>query len=135
MDTARKTVEPDLGPDLRIGYGLDCPSRTVVEVLAGKWSQYVLGLLRLEDRPMRFMELKRAVGGVTQKSLTQTLRSLERDGLVTRTIFPSVPPRVDYELTPLGRQIGELMGSITNWAVANAGRIHAAREEYDQRSE
>jgi DNA-binding HxlR family transcriptional regulator len=135
MDTDSPTIERAPDPDLRIGYGLDCPSRTVVEVLASKWAQYVLGLLQLEERPMRFMELKRAVGGVTQKSLTQTLRSLERDGLVTRTIFPSVPPRVDYELTPLGRQIGGLMGSITDWAVANAGQIHAARKEYDRRSE
>lgn len=75
-------------------YAKDCPSRTVMDVLGNKWTLYVLGLLRQHERPLRFTELRRGVEGVTQKSLTQVLRNLERNGLVSRTIYPTIPPRV-----------------------------------------
>jgi DNA-binding HxlR family transcriptional regulator len=80
-------------------YRRDCPSRTVVAVLADKWALYVLGALRMHDRPMRFNELRRLLDGITQKMLTQTLRALERDGLVSRTVYATVPPSVEYALT------------------------------------
>src|SRR6266545_4281346 len=89
-------------------YRRDCPSRTVLEVLANKWALYVLGALRRHDGPMRFSELRRLLDGITQKMLTQTLRALERDGLVSRTVYPTVPPRVEYGLTDIGVEPGQL---------------------------
>ncbi|WP_425551034.1 winged helix-turn-helix transcriptional regulator [Actinoallomurus oryzae] len=117
----------------RIIYSKDCPSRTVLGVLANKWSLYVLGLLRQQERPLRFTELRRHIEGVTQKSLTQALRNLERDGLISRTVYPTIPPRVEYALTDLGREAGTLTGAIADWSKANASRVHAARSAYDNR--
>jgi DNA-binding HxlR family transcriptional regulator len=111
--------------------GRDCPSRTVVEVLANKWALYVLGALRRYDRPLRFNELRRHLDGITQKMLTQTLRALERDGLVTRAVYPTVPPRVEYGLTPLGLEAGRLTAAIADWSVAHVKEIFAARDAYD----
>ncbi|KUJ69793.1 HxlR family transcriptional regulator [Streptomyces albus subsp. albus] len=116
-------------------YRRDCPSRTVVEVLANKWVLYVLGALRRHDRPMRFSELRRLLDGITQKMLTQTLRALERDGLVNRTVYPTVPPRVEYGLTDLGVEAGRLTGAISTWAVAHAPRILTARQDFDTRAD
>jgi DNA-binding HxlR family transcriptional regulator len=110
---------------------LDCPSRDVIAMLANKWVLYVLGLLTLTDKPLRFSELQRAIEGVTQKSLTQTLRALERDGLVDRKVYATVPPRVEYRLTDLGREAGRLTGAIADWAVENAPRVTAARVGFD----
>jgi DNA-binding HxlR family transcriptional regulator len=111
--------------------GRDCPSRTVVEVLANKWALYVLGALRRFDRPLRFSELRRLLDGITQKMLTQTLRALERDGLIQRAVYPTVPPRVEYGLTELGVEAGRLTSAISEWSVANVGQIFAARASYD----
>ena len=111
--------------------GRDCPSRTVVEVLANKWALYVLGALRRFDRPLRFNELRRLLDGITQKMLTQTLRALERDGLVQRAVYPTVPPRVEYGLTQLGVDAGRLTSAISEWSVANVAQIFAARASYD----
>ena len=119
--------------DSGIAYSKDCPSRTVVDVLANKWVLYVLGVLGQNDRPLRFTELRRRVEGVTQKSLTQALRNLERDGLVSRTVFPTIPPRVEYALTDLGREAGALTTAIADWSKANADRVHTARRTYDAR--
>ncbi|GHF72130.1 DNA-binding HxlR family transcriptional regulator [Amycolatopsis bartoniae] len=119
--------------DSEIVYSKDCPSRTVVGVLANKWALYVLGVLGTKDRPLRFTELRRHVEGVTQKSLTQALRNLERDGLVSRTVFPTIPPRVEYALTDLGREAGALTTAIADWSKANADRVHTARAAYDAR--
>ncbi|WAP60278.1 winged helix-turn-helix transcriptional regulator [Streptomyces sp. S465] len=116
-----------------ITYAKDCPSRTVLSVLANKWSLYVLGVLSGNDRPLRFTELRRSIEGVTQKSLTQALRNLERDGLVSRTIHPTIPPRVEYRLTGLGREAGTLTTAIADWSKTNAARVHAARAAYDAR--
>jgi DNA-binding HxlR family transcriptional regulator len=109
----------------------DCPSRTVIGVLANKWVLDVLGLLQSADRPLRFTELRRSVEGVTQKSLTKTLRTLERDGFVDRRIYAVVPPRVEYRLTGLGREAGHMLAAINDWATQNAGRVAAAREAFD----
>ncbi|AEW99650.1 winged helix-turn-helix transcriptional regulator [Streptantibioticus cattleyicolor] len=119
--------------DTEYGYAKDCPSRTVVSVLANKWSLYVLGLLRHYERPLRFTELRRHIEGVTQKSLTQALRNLERDGLVSRTIYPTIPPRVEYALTDLGVEAGALTAAIADWSKANASRVLEARSAYDRR--
>lgn len=108
----------------------DC--RAIGGVLArigDKWS--VLIVSRLGTRPMRFNELKREIGGISQRMLTLTLRGLERDGLITRTIFPTIPPRVDYELTTLGRSLLEPVTGLSLWALKNIGRIEAARAKFD----
>ncbi|PKV89727.1 helix-turn-helix domain-containing protein [Streptomyces sp. TLI_146] len=115
-------------------YRRDCPSRTVVEALANKWVLYVLGALRRHDRPMRFSELRRLLDGITQKMLTQTLRALERDGLVRRTVYPTVPPRVEYGLTDLGVEAGRLTSAIGAWSVEHAQHILAARQTFDDQA-
>src|SRR5689334_13827754 len=108
----------------------DC--RGVSSILArvgDKWS--VLIIVLLGDGPKRFNEIKRLVGGISQRMLTLTLRGLERDGLVTRTLFPTIPPRVDYELTPLGRSLLEPVSGIGLWARQNRAAIQAARTRFD----
>jgi DNA-binding HxlR family transcriptional regulator len=108
----------------------DC--RAISGVLArigDKWS--VLIVSRLGARPMRFNELKREIGGISQRMLTLTLRGLERDGLITRTIFATIPPRVDYELTPLGRSLLEPVTRLSAWALKNIAIIETARERFD----
>ena len=108
----------------------DC--RAVSEVLqriGDKWS--LLVVRRLGDGPMRFNELRNAIGGISQKMLTTTLRTLERDGFLTRTVFATIPPRVDYELTDLGRELLVPVKGLAEWALANMGRIAAARQRFD----
>jgi DNA-binding HxlR family transcriptional regulator len=119
--------------DSTIVYAKDCPSRTVLGVLANKWSLYVLGVLGRYDRPLRFTEVRRRVEGVTQKSLTHALRNLERDGLVRRTVHPTVPPRVEYALTALGREAETLTTAVADWSRTRADRVHQARAAYDSR--
>jgi len=108
----------------------DC--RAISEVLArvgDKWS--VLVVTRLGGGPQRFNELRRSIGGISQRMLTLTLRGLERDGLVTRTVFPTIPPRVDYALTPLGRDLLQPVSALGDWALRNQGKIARARERFD----
>ncbi len=108
----------------------DC--RAVSDVLArvgDKWS--VLVVSRLGDGPMRFNELRRSIGGISQRMLTLTLRGLERDGLLTRTAFPTIPPRVDYALTPLGRDLLNPVSALGAWAIRNQPKIARAREQFD----
>jgi DNA-binding HxlR family transcriptional regulator len=105
----------------------------VLSRIGDKWS--VLIVMLLGDGPRRFNELKRMIGGVSQRMLTLTLRGLERDGLVTRTVFPTIPPRVDYELTPLGQSLRKPVEGIGTWAFANLDGIDRARQSFDQRSE
>lgn len=112
----------------------DC--RAISEILqrvGDKWTVLVVGMLG--NGPMRFSELRHAVGGISQKMLTTTLRGLERDGFVTRTVFPTIPPRVDYELTELGRQLQEPVNALADWARKNTPRINAARSRYDAASQ
>jgi DNA-binding HxlR family transcriptional regulator len=108
----------------------DC--RGVASVLArvgDKWSVFVI--MMLFDGPKRFNEIKRMVGGISQRMLTLTLRGLERDGLVTRTIFPTIPPRVDYELTELGRGLSEPVIALGEWAKGHQTEIETARAKFD----
>jgi DNA-binding HxlR family transcriptional regulator len=108
----------------------DC--RAISDVLArvgDKWS--VLVVTRLGAGSMRFNELRRSIGGISQRMLTLTLRGLERDGLVTRTVFPTIPPRVDYALTSLGRDLLEPVSALGEWATRNQAKIARAREKFD----
>jgi DNA-binding HxlR family transcriptional regulator len=108
----------------------ECPTRELLETLSDKWMGLVLGALA--DTPKRHSELARRIAGVSQKMLTQTLRTLERDGLVTRSVTPTVPVRVDYELTPLGRTLLPVMMGIKDWAEAHMDEVNAARRVYDK---
>ena len=110
----------------------DGSCRAVASVLArvgDKWSVFVI--MMLIDGPQRFNELKRKIGGVSQRMLTLTLRGLERDGLVTRTVFPTIPPRVEYELTKLGHSLLDPVSSLALWARQNRSGIAAARQRFD----
>lgn len=97
--------------------------------IGDKWTVYVVGLL--QNGPMRFNEIRRAVGGISQRMLTLTLRGLERDGLVTRTVYPTIPPRVDYELTDLGRTLIGTLGALGEWAAKNGPAVQKARANFD----
>ena len=115
---------------------LESGCRGVASVLArvgDKWS--VLIIMLLGDGPRRFNELKRMIGGISQRMLTLTLRGLERDGLVTRTVFPTVPPRVDYELTDLGHGLWKPVEALGTWANEHLTQIEDARARFDRRNE
>lgn len=103
----------------------------VLNRIGDKWSVMVVGML--SRGTMRFNELKRQINGVSQRMLTLTLRNLERDGLVTRTIYPEIPPRVEYGLTELGNTLREPIGALWDWSAANHQAIVAARATYDAR--
>ena len=106
-----------------------CPSRQLLDRLSDKWVGLVLQAL--SNGPQRYNEIARTVAGVSQKMLTQTLRTLERDGLATRTVTPTVPVRVDYELTDLGRSLLPVMRAIKDWAEAHMDDVLLARSRYD----
>jgi len=106
--------------------------REVLNRVGDKWSVLSVGLLA--DGPKRFSELRRTVEGISQRMLTLTLRGLERDGLVTRTVYPTIPPRVEYELTELGRTLRKPIQSLAKWAQENRQQIQQARNRYDARS-
>jgi DNA-binding HxlR family transcriptional regulator len=120
-----------------------CPSRQLLERISNKWVALVLAALGSdgpvqpgvdstgEPRAMRYSELSRRLAGVSQKMLTQTLRTLERDGLLTRTVMPTVPVTVTYELTELGLSLQHTMGAIKAWAETHMDEVLANREEYD----
>jgi DNA-binding HxlR family transcriptional regulator len=115
---------------------LDGDCRGVASVLArvgDKWSVFVI--MQLGGGPRRFNELKRMIGGISQRMLTLTLRGLERDGLVTRTVFPTIPPRVDYELTDLGRGLSTPVKALGAWAHEHQPEIESARTRFDGRNE
>ena len=106
--------------------------RVVADVVArigDKWTVYVVRLL--SDGTMRFNEIKRAIPAISQRMLTLTLRGLERDGLVVRTVYPTIPPRVDYELTELGRTLIETLRELGDWALANRAKVEKARAAFD----
>ncbi|HEX5401022.1 MAG TPA: helix-turn-helix domain-containing protein [Pseudonocardiaceae bacterium] len=106
-----------------------CPTRQLLDALSDKWLCLVMSALM--DGPQRYSELGRTIAGVSQKMLTQTLRTAQRDGLVERTVTPSVPVRVDYQLTALGKDLAPVVHAIKDWAEANMDRIDAARTDYD----
>ncbi|MFF2010147.1 winged helix-turn-helix transcriptional regulator [Streptomyces sp. NPDC058195] len=108
-----------------------CPARPVLEHVTSRWG--VLVLIALVERSYRFSELRREVGGVSEKMLAQTLQTLERDGFVHRDAKPVIPPRVDYTLTALGREAAEQVWALACWADRSVGAVQAAREAYDAR--
>jgi len=110
-----------------------CEVRQILDRIADKWSLLVIALLA--DRTLRFSELKRMVDGISQRMLTVTLRQLERDGLVERTVYPVVPPRVDYALTPMGRSLHATIQALVTWTEAHQDQIAAARDAYDVRAQ
>lgn len=108
------------------------PVREILDRVGDKWSLYIIA--KLHDGPLRFNGIKREVDGISQRMLTLTLRSLERDGLLTRTAFPTVPARVEYELTALGRSLREPIIGLMSWAIDNRSRMERARAQYDQQA-
>lgn len=111
----------------------DCEVRQILDRIADKWSLLVIALL--DQRSLRFTELRRRIDGISQRMLARTLRHLERDGLVSRTVHPTVPPRVDYALTPMGTTLHETIRSLVVWTEGHQGAIAAARTAYDARAE
>jgi DNA-binding HxlR family transcriptional regulator len=107
-----------------------CPSRQVIAMIADKWSLLILWALSREDT-LRYGELQRTVQGISQKMLTQTLRELERNGLVKRTVYEVIPPQVEYELTELGQSLRKTLSAICSWAQNNLADVAKAREHYD----
>ena len=101
----------------------------VLNRVGDKWSMLIV--MMLTDGPKRFSELKRAIDGISQRMLTLSLRGLERDGLVSRTVTPTIPPRVDYELTELGRSLREPVKALGDWAIEHIGCIRAAQQRFD----
>lgn len=129
--TARKTQEGTILIPGNLHEPGDC--RAISEVLSrvgDKWT--VLVVSTLGDGPKRFNELRRALGSISQRMLTLTLRGLERDGLVTRTVYPEIPPRVEYQLTELGRTLTNPLDTLWNWAALHGEAVRTAREAYDR---
>lgn len=127
-ETAQETRERQ-----RVTYNAnleECPGHQLLAALSDKWVTLVISALAYG--PLRYNELGRIVAGASQKMLTQTVRRLERDGLIERTVTPSVPIRVDYALTPLGKELLPLQRAIKSWAEEHIAEVHAAREAYDQ---
>jgi len=108
-----------------------CRAREVLQRVGDKWSMYVIDLLG--QGTMRFSELHRSIDGITARMLTVTLRGLERDGVVTRTIHPVIPPRVEYDLTPMGQTLLDAIGQLVTWADSHLPEISAAQAAYDAR--
>ncbi|MBL7500307.1 helix-turn-helix transcriptional regulator [Frankia sp. CNm7] len=120
------------GPAARFdAFAASCPSRRLLDTIGDKWASLVIVALGLGGR-MRYSELSARIAGVSQKMLTQTLRGLERDGLLTRAVTPSVPVRVDYELTPLGQSLLETICRLKEWAEVHMPEVDAARAAYDR---
>ncbi|GAB4191094.1 MAG: helix-turn-helix domain-containing protein [Coleofasciculaceae cyanobacterium] len=123
----RNCPEPEI-------FQANCPTQRVLETIADKWSVIVIYALS-QQQTRRYSELQKIIGGISQKMLTQTLRKLERDGLVERHVYPVVPPKVEYALTPLGHTLTELLKDVCQWAQAHWDEIEAARVRYDSRSD
>lgn len=120
------------GAELNDPLSQDCPTRVMVDQLADKWSVCIL--LALAQGPVRFNELKRTVEGVTQKMLGQTLRRLEANGIVERRAYPTMPMRVEYEVTALGRTLIPIIEALRSWTVTHYPAVAKARQDFEQRS-
>jgi DNA-binding HxlR family transcriptional regulator len=110
-------------------YRQDCPSRRLLDRIGDRWTVLIVGAL--DPGPQRFGALAARVGGISQKMLAQTLRSLERDGFVTRTVYPEIPPRVEYELTALGRSLQAPLRALEEWAIENMTEVVQREREYE----
>jgi DNA-binding HxlR family transcriptional regulator len=125
-----KTFSPPPGLDWSV-LSRTCPSRTSLARIANKWTAMVITVLA--DGPLRFGDLRTALDGISGKVLTETLRDLERDGMLIRTAYAEIPPRVEYELTPLGRTLIEPLAVLVRWAEQHIPEVLAARDAYDDR--
>lgn len=112
-------------------FAAECPARVLFDQIADKWSMMVLAVL--DSGPLRFNAVKRQLEGVTQKALTQCLRRLERNGLVTRRVIPVSPVAVEYEITPLGRSLQEPFKALYTWTLASLPQVELARQTFDER--
>ncbi|WP_438971220.1 winged helix-turn-helix transcriptional regulator [Methylophaga sp.] len=110
-------------------YNKNCPTRLVLDRIADKWTVLVVGALAMETK--RFGQLKRELDGISQKMLTQTLRGLERDGIVHRKVYPTVPPKVEYSLTALGKTLVELVEEVRHWSEGHIDDVQTAQKRYD----
>ncbi|EME57201.1 winged helix-turn-helix transcriptional regulator [Amycolatopsis decaplanina] len=110
-------------------YDPDCPTRALLDRIGDQWTVLIVGVLG--DGPLRFTEIGKRVRGISQKVLTQTLRSLVRDGILTRTAYPEIPPHVEYELTALGRNLAEPLEMLDKWARVHMGEVLDARKNHD----
>lgn len=115
--------------DLRGPFAATCPTRHLLDQIADKWSMLVL--IAVADAPRRFNALRREIEGISQKVLTQTLRRLERNGLVSRSVAPTVPVSVTYTITPVGRSLAAMMEAVREWSVNNIAHVLAAQSDYD----
>jgi DNA-binding HxlR family transcriptional regulator len=111
-------------------YDADCPTRRILDRIGDRWT--VLIVCALGEGDLRFSELRRRIEGISQKMLTQTLRGLERDGLVLRTVYPEVPVRVEYALTDAGRTLLEPLGALQEWAIQHLGEVSTSQDTYDR---
>ena len=113
-------------------YSEICPARQILDRVADKWTTLVMGILSEAQAPVRFGEFRRQIVGISQKMLTQTLRDLERDGLVVRTAYPVIPPRVEYSMTDLGRTLQAPLNALAAWAHDHMAEIHEAQAAFDR---
>lgn len=125
MVTMAEGRPPGLDPD---PYQQGCPTRHILDRIGDRWTVLIVGALG--DGTLRFSELRRRVDGISQKMLTQTLREMERDGLVTRTVYPEVPPRVEYALTEAGSSLRGPLKALEDWSIQHLPGVLAARERY-----
>ncbi|MBX9988999.1 winged helix-turn-helix transcriptional regulator [Phreatobacter oligotrophus] len=126
IELTPRPLPKDLTPNV---FAAECPTRRVLDRVADKWA--VLILILLADGTKRFNALKRMIGGVSQKMLSQTLKSLERDGLVSRKVIPTVPVTVEYSITPLGRTLHAAVDPLRIWAETHIAAVEAAQARYD----
>ncbi|KAA8890697.1 helix-turn-helix transcriptional regulator [Nocardia colli] len=129
MPTTTAAQRREQAKDQYDAYLADCPARLLLDRISDKWVSLILGALA--DGPLRYAELNRKIAGVSPKMLTQTLRTLERDGLLDRRVTAAVPVRVDYELTELGQSLKPVMQAIKSWADQHIPDVHQAQARYD----
>ena len=129
MDTDN-IIEKSMQKEAACAFQAQCPTRQILNRIAGKWT--VLVVILLESDVKRFSQLRREIEGISQKMLTQTQRGLERDGLVTRKVYATVPPHVEYALTPLGHTLKDLLYAIKTWSETNIEEVLAAQQQYDK---
>lgn len=132
MDTNESNIVETSEKPHACAFNALCPTRLVLNRIADKWT--VLVVILLQNGTMRFSHLQREIDGISQKMLTQTLRNLERDGLVSRTVYATVPPKVEYDLTPLGHTLKDLLYNIKTWSEANIDAVLKAQKVYDSRN-
>jgi len=111
-------------------YNAECPTRRILDRIGDRWTVLIIGVLGAGDA--RFSELRRSIEGISQKMLTQTLRGLERDGLVRRTVYPEVPVRVEYSLTNAGRTLLEPLRALQEWSIQHLNDVAASQDAYDR---